>query len=191
MLSANGKLIYKIWLIVAICTLVIIATGTVIMLIRERKNKSPFKKTMYIVPAVSILVFGLSWVFNYGMIRMTLSFVALPFLYSLVLFLYNILVAEYAEKSKKIVILNIAFYVTFILANLFMPDKGNIGPGYLFFGLIKGYKISRVATLVSWIMIAVHAVLFVWQIIEVSLIKKALKTDKLHEIEKGGNNDEQ
>lgn len=171
MVSISKEFLFDLWKVVAIAVLVIVVLATVCAFIKNRKNKAPGKKTVYIISLVTIFLAAVSWITNLGATRMTAMLLMIPFLHIIIFFLFNLIIAPYADKSNPIKLLNILFCITFLLSYIFMPDKGAVGSRYFFFGLIHNDKLSYAANIVSLTLLFANTILFIWQII-ISIILK-------------------
>ena len=68
--------------------------------------------------------------------------------------------------------------ITFLLCYIFLPDGGDYGEMYFFFGLIKSNVLSRIAEYIAEVAFIVHFVLFILQIVEMVKLKKLRELNK-------------
>lgn len=87
-------------------------------------------------------------------------------------FVTGLCVAPYTDKSRNVKILNLLFCITYLLIYIFLPDVGERGESYFFFGLIHSDFLSKIAIAVSGIAFLGHIILFVLQIIQAVKIRK-------------------
>lgn len=91
----------------------------------------------------------LSWIFNMGWIRFALIFIPLPFAHTIAFLALNVKAAKKISdcpKLKNNIIFSCIFYV---LTYLLLPDGGDTGGMYMFFGLIKNDAVTSVAMYLS------------------------------------------
>lgn len=135
------------------------------------------RKTM-LTSAAIILIVAVSWVLNMGWIRFMMTILFIPVIHSVIFFFVNLCSAQYFDKSGKLKILNFLFVFTFLLFYILMPDGGDVGEMYFFFGLIHSDMLSYIANCISVIAAVGHIVLFVMQIAEIKRIRKATPENK-------------
>ena len=140
-----------------------------------RKNKFFGKTKTIILSIILILLVSISWVFNMGWLRIIMTILFIPIIHSVVFFFMNLCSARYFNESKRVKLLNVYFILTFLIAYFLMPDGGDYGEMYFFFGLVHSDILSAIACFVSTMAFVGHIVLFVMQIIE---IKKIMKNTK-------------
>ncbi len=162
-----GKLVFAVpvlFLLVAFAV-IYIAFGTA-------KNSSETQKRSLLVSSACLLTATASWVFNFGMIRFTMVFVLI--ISTCVFIVTNYISAGCFEHSRRIKVLNILFVLTYLFANLLYPDTDFV-KSYAVFGLINKYEITKVLEKVAEAMMFAHIVLFIWQTIEVCVLRFSLK----------------
>lgn len=143
-----------------------------------KKNDFYGKKRTILISICYILVVLASWFLNMGWIRFFMTFLLIPFIHAVVFFLTNFFVTKYFDKSTKIKKLNIWFIISYLIAYLLMPDGGDIGGMYFFFGLIHNDTLSGIANSISSIAVIVHIVMFIMQIVEIKKIKKNISINQ-------------
>ena len=147
------------------------------IILAKKGNSIPLKYNL--LTFLFILIAIASWGFNMGWLRLFMTFLAIPIIHTSVFMILNHFSLSYINQSsylKKLVIFsNIAYLIGYLL----LPDLGDIGPMYLFFGLIRnnliatfGYEISAVGFLAT-------VVLLILQIIECRKIKKQHKMNNI------------
>ena len=146
---------------------------TVLSIVKALTNSTPSYKKTVIAALISIAVAAASWVFNMGWIRFFMTFLLIPIVHAIVFLLSNLSFAKYTGKSSVMEKLNAFFIITYLISYLLMPDAGDIGEMYFFFGLIQSDNLSNIAFFVSNIAFICHIVLFVLQIIKINKIKQS------------------
>lgn len=149
----------------------------VYLTVRAVKKGNKVQGKSLLVSLICFVIIAVSWIFNMGWYRVAfiVTFMAVPVFSTLVLFVTNYAAAGCFEHSRRIKKLNLLFIITYLSGNLLMPDGGDIGEMYFFFGLIHSNTLAKFAYLISSLLLAAHYILFVWQIIEVFVIKVKLK----------------
>ncbi len=138
------------------------------------KIKSTKKEKLFAVlasVALSVLAIA-SYIFNMGWIRVLLTFVLFPIFHIVAIFITNILTTKYFKFSKAVKIYNIVYNVSFALFYVFLPDAGDIGESYIFFGLIKNSELATVCGYLAELFAVVHIVFFILLIVKAVKIKK-------------------
>ncbi len=119
------------------------------------------------------MIAAASWFVNMGWIRFALTFLLVPFLHVIIFFVTNLFAASYLERSKTMKWLQIGFCLTYLAIHLLLPDAGDIGSMYFFFGLIRNDVLSDIAFYLAEFAFWIHAALFIWQIILMIKLKRA------------------
>ena len=102
-------------------------------------------KQKSIPSTVCIVIAAVSWIMNMGWLRVFLTWFPIPILHTIFFKLVNIRVAKWVRlnratlKTKLLSALSCAFY---LLAYLLFPDVGDVGTGYMFFGLIHDSRVE-------------------------------------------------
>lgn len=136
------------------------------------KNSSETQKKSLLISSVCLLIVTASWLFNFGMIRFTMLFV--PIISTGVFVVTNYISAGCFEHSRRIKVLNLLFVLTYLFANLLYPDTDFVR-SYAFFALINKYEIITVLEKFAEAMALAHIALFVWQVVEICVLKSSLK----------------
>ncbi len=137
-----------------------------------KKNKFYGKKRNILMSLLYIAIVLASWFLNMGWLRFFMTILFIPFIHAAVFFMTNFFVDKYSDQSTKIKKLNLFFVITYLIAYLSMPDGGDVGGMYFFFGLIHSDTLSGLANFISSIAVIGHIVLFIMQIVEIKKIKK-------------------
>ena len=166
-------LLYSLITIIIIAVLVIVG-GTIIAIVKSCKQGNHSKRNAVLASVLCIVIAGFSWVLNMGWIRFIMTFMLIPFIHAIIFFLTNLFTAGYIPKSKKLRNMNIFFYITYLLFYILLPDGGDVGGMYVFFGLIHSDLFSNICNAISHAAILGHIVLLILQIIEVIKTKKSI-----------------
>ena len=155
---------------------IFVLTGyCIIKLVRILGGESfPWKKKAIILSIVYIFIAAVSWVFNMGWIRFVLTILFVPVIHAIAFLTSNLYSAKYFEKSRNIKTLNLFFVITYLMVYLLLPDGGDFGGLYFFFGLIRNDILTDIASYVSSLAFTAHLVLFILQILEIRKIKKSI-----------------
>ena len=143
-----------------------------------KQNNFYGKKRTMLMSIFYILIVIASWFLNMGWIRFFMTFLLIPFIHAVVFILTNFFATKYFDKSTKIRKLNLWFTISYLIAYLLMPDGGDIGGLYFFFGLIHNDTLSYVANFISSIAVMGHIVMFIMQIVEIKKIKKNISINQ-------------
>ena len=170
-------LLYALIAIIIIAVLVIVG-GTIIAIIKSYKQGNHSKRNAILASLLCIVVAGFSWVLNMGWIRFIMTFMLIPFIHAIIFFLINFFTAGYIHKSKKLRNINIFFCLTYLLFYILLPDGGDVGETYVFFGLIHSNLFSNICNAISSLAVFVHIVLFILQIIEIVKVKKSIANEQ-------------
>lgn len=170
--NANRSFLLALIIITFVVAALVVISGVIWAIVKTRKNNSfNFKKTI-ICTFGSIIIAAASWIFNVGWFRFFMTILLVPIIHGIAFFLANMFFAKYTDRSLKMLRMNLLFIITYLIAYLFMPDGGDIGEMYFFFGLIHNDMLSKIAFLISSSAAIGHIVLFVMQIVEMMEIKK-------------------
>lgn len=170
----RSLLLYILIAVIGIVALVIVVS-TVITLIKSYKKGDLIKRKVIAVTLTCIAVAAASWIFNMGWIRFIMTLLLIPFIHAIIFFLVNIFSSKYLLKSKKTKHIYIIFCITYLLFYLLLPDGGDVGEMYVFFGLIHSNTISNICNSISSFAILAHIILLILQIAEIIKIRKATK----------------
>ncbi len=160
-----------ITLAVAILAGIIFIVRSIITAIKAKKyNKLKFN----ILSVLCVIIAAASWLLNLGWMRFFLTLIAVPFIHAIVFFCVNNFAATYAEKSKKLKICTIISYITYLISYLLLPDGGDTGGMYVFFGLINNETITNICFLVCSFAVQVHIIFVILQIAFANEAKKEM-----------------
>lgn len=170
--NVNRSLLLTLLIIAFVVAIVVIIGGVILAIVKAIKNKSSNSKKIIVCTFGSIIIAAVSWILNFGWLRFFMTFLLVPVIHGIVFFLSNMFFAKYTDQSPKMSRLNLLFIITYLIAYLLMPDGGDVGEMYFFFGLIHSDALSSAANFISSIAVIGHIVLFVMQIVEIRKIKK-------------------
>lgn len=152
--------------------------GVVWIAIRAKKSGARYLKRMLILLLSAVIVAAASWLLNFGWLRFFLTLFLVPFTHGIAFLLTNVLLVRHFDDSRNLRIMNLFFILSYMLAYVFLPDGGDIGEMYFFFGLIESNFWSDVAFYVAGTALGAHLLLFILQIVEVCQIKKEKRTNE-------------
>ena len=122
------------------------------------------KTKLNILSIFMILIMFASWIFNFGWIRLALTFILFPLIQSVVFFIANRLYAKNIH-IKTVRLATIRSYVTFLLPHLLILDGGDIGESYIFFHLIESNRISEITSRIGYFFMLVHIACVILQFV--------------------------
>lgn len=111
-----------------------------------------------------ILIMFASWIFNFGWIRLALTFILFPLIQAVIFFNANRLSAKIIH-IKPVRLATILSYVTFLLPHFLILDGGDIGESYIFFHLIESNRISEITSRIGYFFILVHIACVIMQFV--------------------------
>ena len=169
------------WLIQGIGYLLLIAIAGlpfigVVMLIRSfikhRKLKNPGSMKYYYSMIICILIMIASWILNIGWYRMFLTFLAVPVVHAVFFAVVSVkAISKFvlSDALKKYTLISHAAYAS---AYLLLPDGGDYGPMYVFFGLIRNNAVAHIAGIFSLAAFIVNIIYLTLTLAEVSKLKQ-------------------
>ncbi len=174
-----------IFLILLICfvlvNVIVIVGGVVWAICKALKMNDKKGLRAVIFSILCILVAACSWIFNFGWLRFILTFMLVPFIHAIIFFITNTCASKYIDRSKKMKVYVWLFYITYLCAYVTLPDGADIGPTYMFFGLIKSDSASSIGFLVAYISCMIHIIAFILQSVQILKLKKKEKTEAIQE----------
>ena len=176
--NVNRTLLLYLLIGIIIIAVFVIVGGTIIAIINAYRKGDRSKRKCIFLTLLCIAIAATSWIFNMGWIRFIMTFMLIPFIHAIIFFLINFFTASYIHKSKKLRNINIFFCLTYLLFYVLLPDGGDIGEMYVFFGLIHSNSFSSICSTISSLSVLVHIVLFILQIIEIVRIKKLIANEQ-------------
>ena len=140
----NRTLLLYLLIGVIIIAVLVIVCGTIIAIIKACKKGEHNKRKDILLTLLCIAIAAASWIFNMGWIRFIMTFLLIPFIHAIVFFLVNLFSSKYIQKSKKSRNIYIMLCITYLLFYLLLPDGGDVGEMYVFFGLIHNNILSYI-----------------------------------------------
>ena len=113
-----------------------------------------------------VVIVVLSWFFNMGWLRFIFTFLAAPFVHSIIFIIMINKAIPYIEKSIKLKRFLFISYITYILTYLLLPDGGDTGTMYMFFGLIHNDIITSISYQLARISFVANIIMLILQIRE-------------------------
>ena len=146
--------------------------GVVWIAIRAKKSGAQYLKRMLLLLLSAVIIAAVSWILNMGWYRFVLTLFLVPFTHGIAFLFTNVLLVRHFDGSRKLRILNLLFILSYVFIYVFLPDGGDIGEMYFFFGWIESAFWADVAFYVASASLCVHIVSFAWQIVEAVRVKK-------------------
>jgi len=149
-----------------------IITGIVIIInsiISTKKDRNNSKLKYNLISILFVIIAIVSWVFNMGWLRFIMTFLAVPIIHTIAFIIINSFSLSYIDKSVKLKRYVNLSYITYLLGYLSLPDGGDVGPMYVFFGLIHNDIVANISYIISSISFIGNIVLFILQIVEIIL----------------------
>jgi len=125
---------------------------------------------MILLSLLSILIVVVSYLMNFGFIRLFCLLMLIPFAHAIIVFAISVVASNYSSY-RKIQMYNYMFCITYIFSNLLFPDSDELSTR-MFFGLIENDFMCNLGTVLSIISLIMHIILIVLQFIEIRRIDK-------------------
>lgn len=169
----------KTLLLILLISILLIGLVTVIVIfiksiISSRRNGNNIKLKYTLIAVLFVIIAIVSWIFNMGWLRFILTFLAVPIIHTIAFMIINNISLSYINKSVKLKRYVVLTYITYLLSYLLLPDGGDVGPMYVFFGLIHNDVVASISYNISSIVFIGNIVLLVLQIVERRKIKKEI-----------------
>ncbi|MBR5307615.1 MAG: hypothetical protein IKU43_02505 [Clostridia bacterium] len=172
--------IFLLFIIAGLCIFGAAVVGLIIWAIASLiKAKRSYTKRVGILTAISVVIVIASWFLNFGLIRFAMTLSLIPVIHGIIYIVSNIIFSMYAEKLPRLVKTNILYIITYILPYIFLPDGGNVGEMYFFFGLVHSNFLAYIAYFASLLFALAHIALFILQIVFIVKIKRKEKQEKI------------
>lgn len=152
-----------------------IFTGIFILvksIISSKKNENHIKLKYNLVAILFVIIAIASWVLNMGWLRFILTFLAVPIIHTIAFMIINNFSLSYIDKSVKLKKYVVLTYITYLVGYLLLPDGGDLGSMYVFFGLIHNDVVASISYNISSIVFIGNIVLLILQLIERKKVKK-------------------
>ena len=125
---------------------------------------------MILLSLLSILIVAVSYLMNFGFIRLFCLLMLIPFVHAIIVFAISVVASNYSSY-RKIQMYNYMFCTTYIFSNLLSPDSDELSTR-MFFGLIENDFMCNLGEVLSIISLLMHIVLIVLQFIEIRRIDR-------------------
>ena len=136
------------------------------------KSDKSFQKGLRVITVASVIIALVSWIFNLGWYRVFLTWIPIPFAYTIAFLIINFKVIkralEFTHLRKYILLSN----ATYLLSYLLFPDGGDIGGMYVFFGLIKNSIVAGIAMYAALILFVATVVILILECIALKECKE-------------------
>lgn len=151
-----------------------IITGIIILVksIISSKKGDSLKLKYTLISILCVIIAIVSWVLNMGWLRFIMTFLAVPIIHTIAFMIINSFTLSYVDKSAKLKRYIILSYITYLLGYILLPDGGDVGTMYVFFGLIHNNIVAGISYFLSSISFIGNIVILILQIIERTKIKK-------------------
>lgn len=173
LVNASRNILWIIPAVIFLLFILAIVTAVAIFIINivKAKRSRDYTKLKYnLLSAVCILLVAVSWFTNIGWVRVIT--IIIPPIHALLLFFIINGTASQSRFSTRLVWYIRLSCITYLLANVLLPDGGDIGPMYVFFGLIKNNSVAYLCSAVSELLFAANIVFLVLQLVEARRVKK-------------------
>ena len=162
-----------------ICALIFGIIGFVRLFSNLRKLNHPENMKYYYMLIICIFVMLISWIFNFGWLRVFLTWLSFPVIHAVIFGIINGKSLLKLHLSAKLKIYTLLSFVSYIISYFAFPDGGDGGTMYVFFGLLHGDAATSVAFTICYWSFITHLVITVLQIIELIIVKlKMVKKTK-------------
>lgn len=170
-----------LWLIlvsILLLSILAILAGIAILIVNivKAKHDKDYAKLKYNLLSIAcILIVAVSWMTNLGWVRIIT--IIIPPIHAMLLFFIVNGTASQSRFSPRLRWYIRLSCITYLLANILLPDGGDIGPMYVFFGLIRNNSIASLCSPVSELAFAANIVFLILQLVESRKIKKRRKQE--------------
>ncbi|MBR3576020.1 MAG: hypothetical protein IKL42_01305 [Clostridia bacterium] len=144
-------------------------------LISSIKTRNSTKLKYTLVCILCVIIAMAAWIFNFGWLRMILTFLAVPVIHTIVFMVITNFALLHIDKSSEIKTYVIISYVTYLLSYISLPDFADMGPTYVFFGLIHNDAFADISFYITFTAIAVNIVFLILQLVKCVEIKRENK----------------
>ena len=168
-------LILLITVLVVSALAILFSIFLIIRAIVKAKKTGVFTIPKYIFISVAcVLIAIIAFVCNMGWIRVIMLFMAIPFIHTLIFFFINVFAASQIEKSRLLKIFFILSCITYLCGYVFLPDGGDVGPMYVFFGLLHNDITIGICFTLAGLGFSGNVIFLVLQLVEAIRSKKKL-----------------
>ncbi len=167
-----------IFILLAIISGFIFGTICIIrLLLKIIKLKQPQAIIYYVMMVMCIFIVAASWILNIGWYRMFLAWLAVTIVHPVIFAIINGMALPNLIYSARLKVYTLITYITYVLMYAFLPDGGDTGSMYVFFGLINNDFAVYILGVLSALSLVVYIVFTILQTIETGKVKKRIKTD--------------
>ena len=108
---------------------------------KKRAERAVYPRLIWLgVTLTCVAVTVVSYISNMGWMRVMLIWSIIPLLQPIFLTTVSVVTAPWIKHSKALAAIAVINHICFVASNLMLPDFGDIGPSYVFFGLIHEYN---------------------------------------------------
>ena len=150
-----------------------------ITLSEEKNSKVSSRTKIMILTALCCIIAAASWIMNFGWFRFFMTLFAIPLIHAIIFIVANYFIASYTAQSKLLKWFLLSFCITYLLSYLFLPDAGDIGGSYVFFGLLQNEFAVNISYVITQISFISHIILFILQVIIVISLKRNIKKKRI------------
>lgn len=163
--------VITVWLIVTAIALIVGIVFGIRALVRQIKRMKKSGESHFIIHVyfliACLIVSAASWFFNFGLLRIILMVFLLPLSHMVVFALLIYKSVCFMKRYKRFRVYSILSYITYFAAYLLLPDIGEFGPGYVFFGLIRNDAAYSIAMPISLICFGVNVIIMIIMAVDV------------------------
>ncbi len=168
---------YFLRIIIFILPVLSLVTSTTVLIksIIDYKKTGNSVKLKYNILTIGCTVIAIvSWLFNIGLFRFCMIFTGLPFIHSMLFVVSNSLSANHIEEYDSVKKNVISSYVTYLAAHVLLPDAGDYGGMYVFFGLIQNSIVSLLCCGIAVLATIGNICYIIFQFSDIKAIKKTM-----------------
>jgi len=133
---------------------------------RAKPMISNSSKKWHFFIILSGVIMILSWLFNFGWLRVVLTWIPIPLIHLIAFVIINAKVANLIGVSDRFKRFLPISCLTFLLAYLLFPDVGDVGGGYAFFTLIRNDVIVGIFQCVSLVLFGTNVIILFVEFME-------------------------
>jgi hypothetical protein len=171
--------IIGILVLLALSGLIPLGIFLIIRSIRRRRSRNvKVSKAWCILTVLCIVVVAVSWIFNIGWYRVILTWSLLPVVHAILFAVLGFIAARRVSYSKKLKALMIFCASTYLSAYLLLPDGGDYGGMYFFFGLVRNNALATVMMYVAFACFVANIVFMILTCVEMRRCKRKLDWDE-------------
>ena len=155
-------------LLIGLISVIVIYIKSIISSIKNG-DKTKLKYTL--VAGIFVIIAIISWILNMGWLRVIMTIYAVPIIHTIAFIIINIFSLSYINKSVKLKRYVDLTYITYLVSYLLFSDCADVGPMYVFFGLIHNDDVAYISYTISSIAFIGNITLLVLQITELRKLK--------------------